>query len=232
VKTINYKIYVKNHYNFIDNFIKKKRLEIAHFVNKKIKEYKIKEVLDIGTTNDESFKSSNVIIKNLKNINKYKSISDQIITLKLFSKKYNKSITSKFSNKEIKIFSSDLVISNATIEHVGSKKNQTKMLKNIINLTKKIFIIITPNKNYPLDFHTKIPFVHWLPKKIYRKLLKLANLRFFSLEKNLNLLSENDLIMILNNFNNQIVYKIYYIKLLGLISNLIVVGEKIKKYNK
>ena len=232
MKTINNKIYVENHYNFIDNFIKKKRLEIAHFVNKKIKEYKIKEVLDIGTTNDESFKSSNVIINNLKNINKYKSISDQIITHKLFSKKYNKSITSKFSNKEIKSFSSDLVISNATIEHVGSKKKQTKMLKNIISLTKKIFIIITPNKNYPLDFHTKIPFIHWLPKKIYRKLLKLVNLSFFSLEKNLNLLSENDLIMILNNFNKQIVYKIYYIKLLGWISNLIVVGTKIKKYNK
>jgi hypothetical protein len=229
---MNNKIYVENHYNFIDNFIKKKRLEIAHFVNKKIKEYKIKEVLDIGTTNDESFKSSNVIINNLKNINKYKSISDQIITHKLFSKKYNKSITSKFSNKEIKSFSSDLVISNATIEHVGSKKKQTKMLKNIISLTKKIFIIITPNKNYPLDFHTKIPFIHWLPKKIYRKLLKLVNLSFFSLEKNLNLLSENDLIMILNNFNKQIVYKIYYIKLLGWISNLIVVGTKIKKYNK
>jgi hypothetical protein len=232
VKTINYKIYVKNHYNFIDNLIKKKRLEIAHFVNKKIKEYKIKEVLDIGTTNDESFKSSNVIINNLKNINKYKSISDQIITLKLFSKKYNKSITSKFSNKEIKYLSSDLVISNATIEHVGSKKNQTQMLKNVISLTKKIFIIITPNKYYPIDFHTKIPFFHWLPKKIFRKLLKAVNLDFFSLEKNLNLLSENDLIMILNNFNKKIVYKIHYIKLLGFISNLIVVGKKIKKYNK
>ena len=232
MKTINYKIYVKNHYNFIDNFIKKKRLEIAHFVNKKIKEYKIKEVLDIGTTNDESFKSSNVIINNLKNINKYKSISDQIITLKLFSKKYNKSITSKFSNKEIKYLSSDLVISNATIEHVGSKKNQTKMLKNVISLTKKIFIIITPNKYYPIDFHTKIPLIHWLPKKIYRKLLKVLNLNFFSQEKNLNLLSENDLIMILNNFNKQIVYKIHCIKLLGLRSNLIVLGAKIKKYNK
>jgi hypothetical protein len=67
---MNNKIYVENHYNFIDNFIKKKRLEIAHFVNKKIKEYKIKEVLDIGTTNDESFKSSNLIIKKIKNINK------------------------------------------------------------------------------------------------------------------------------------------------------------------
>jgi len=232
VKTNNYKIYVNSHYNFVDNFIIKKRLEIANFVNKKIKEYKIKEVLDVGTTNDESFKSSNVIINNLKNINIYKSISDQIITLKLFSKKYNKSITSKFSNKKIKDLSSELVISNATIEHVGSTKNQIKMLKNVISLTKKIFIIITPNKYYPIDFHTKIPFIHWLPKKKYRKLLKILNLKFFSQEKNLNLLSENDLIMILNNFNKQIVYKIYYIKLLGLKSNLIVFGTKIKKYNK
>ena len=106
------------------------------------------------------------------------------------------------------------------------------MLKNVISLTKKIFIIITPNKYYPIDFHTKIPFIHWLPKKIYRKLLKVLNLNFFSLEKNLNLLSDNDLIMILNNFDKQIVYKIHYIKLLGLRSNLIVLGTKIKKYNK
>ena len=33
--------------------------------------------------------------------------------------------------------SSDLVISSATIEHVGSYENQIKMLKNIIKLTNK-----------------------------------------------------------------------------------------------
>ena len=40
---------------------------------------------------------------------------------------------------------SDLVISNATIEHVGSFENQLKMVKNIILLSKKYFVITTLN---------------------------------------------------------------------------------------
>ena len=38
-----------------------------------------------------------------------------------------KSITSDFSDTEIKQFSSDLIISSATIEHVGCLENQKKI---------------------------------------------------------------------------------------------------------
>ena len=46
------------------------------------------------------------------------------------------------------------------------------MCENIIKLSKKYFIIITPNRLHPLEFHTKIPLIHWMPKKIHRKILK------------------------------------------------------------
>ena len=36
------------------------------------------------------------------------------------------------------LFSSDIIISNATIEHVGKTANQIKMISNIIKLSKKI----------------------------------------------------------------------------------------------
>jgi hypothetical protein len=100
------------------------------------------------------------------------------------------------------------------------------MMRNIIKLTKKIFIISTPNRYFPIEFHTKIPLIHFLPKKIHRYLLKLCGFHFFSKEKNLNLLSEKDLLLIMNKFKNQVKYKIKSIKLFNIKSNLILIGKK------
>ena len=84
-------------------------------------------MLDIGTTDDNKNPSSNLIIKKLKYLKVFKSISNQNVKMKLFSENLNKSITDDFTQKEIKNFSSDLVISNATIEHVGNFENQIKV---------------------------------------------------------------------------------------------------------
>jgi hypothetical protein len=222
---MNKKIYLINHNKVLDKIITINRVEILNLIKNLIKNCKIKDVLDIGTTNDEENKSSNFIIKNLCKSFNCKSISNQFINSKIFRKKLKKSITGNFSKREIEDFKSDLVISSATIEHVGSNKNQTIMIDNIIKLSKKIFILTTPNKLHPVEFHTKIPFIHWLPKKIYRKLLKLISYSFFSKEENLNLLSENDLNKILQKFSKKIIYKIYSIKLFGIKSNIIIFGK-------
>ena len=72
------------------------------------------------------------------------------------------------------------------------------MIDNMIKFSKKLIIIITPNKFHPIEFHTKIPFIHWLPKKIYKKILKILNLSFYSKEENLNLLSKSDIFNLIN----------------------------------
>ena len=95
--------------------------------------------------------------------------------------------------------------------------------KNIQKLSKKLFIITTPNRGYPLDFHTKLPFIHWLPKRIHRKILKSLGMNFFSEEKNLNLLSKRNIKDFLESLN--IKYEIINIKLLGITSNFIVIGK-------
>ena len=84
---------------------------------------------------------------------------------------------------------------------------------------------MTPNRFHPLEFHTKIPIIHWLPKKFYRKILKFLGLKFFADEKNLNLLSEFDL-RFNHEKNNQINYEIKYINFFFIKSNLILIGEK------
>ena len=150
-------IYAINHYNFLDKILLKKRLEISGIINDTIKDLQIHDALDIGTTSDDKNASSNIVIKNIKNIDKFKCISDQIVSSDFFNKKLKKSITEEFSENELYQFSSDLVISNATIEHVGGELKQKRMIENIIRLTKKIFIITTPNRFYPIELHTKIP---------------------------------------------------------------------------
>ena len=218
-------IYLFGHNLFFDRIIKKKRFEILKVIKNKLENDEIYDALDIGTTEDDGNESSNIIIKNLKNVKIFKSISNQNISSSFFSNSLTKSISSEFNEDEVKIFKSDLVISSAVIEHVGSSENRLKMIKNIIKLTKKTFIITTPNRNYPIDFHTKIPFIHWLPKNIHRQILKLIGLKFFSKEENLNLLNKNNLKNFLNDKN--IDYEIVEIKFLGLTSNFIVIGKVI-----
>ena len=218
-------IYAINHYNFLDKILLKKRLEISSIINDTILDLQIHDALDIGTTSDDKNASSNIIIKNIKNIDNFKCISDQIVSSDFFNKKLKKSITEEFSNNELYEFSSDLVVSNATIEHVGNTLNQKKMLENVIKLTKKIFVITTPNKFYPIELHTKIPLIHWFPKSIYRKILKFLGLSFYADEKNLNLLSVNELKKMLDNY--KIMYEIKFIKLFFFKSNIIIIGKKI-----
>ena len=218
-------IYAINHYNFFDKIVLRKRLEISNIINNTIKDLEIHDALDVGTTSDDKNTSSNIIIKNIKNIERFKCISDQMIDSDFFFKKLQKSITEEFSENELYEFSSDLVISNATIEHVGSAIKQKKMIENIIKLTKKIFIITTPNRFYPIELHTKIPLLHWFPKPIYRKILKIIGLSFYANEKNLNLVGMRELKEMLN--NQKITYEIKFIKLMFFKSNIIIIGKKI-----
>jgi hypothetical protein len=107
---------------------------------------------------------------------------------------------------------------------VGSFENQIKMISNIKKLSKKFFILTTPNRFHPIDFHTKLPLIHWLPKKLHRKLLNMLNLNFFAKEDNLNLMSKNDLKIALEKLNIKD-YKILYVRLLGFKSNFLVIGK-------
>jgi len=218
------KIYAINNFNLTSSIVKKKRQEMCNLINDYLDKYEILDALDIGTTNDFDFKFSNYLIKNLKNISIYKSISDQKITDNFFSKILQKSIRDDFTFDEIDRMKSDLVLSNATIEHVGSFTNQIKMIDNMINLSKKFFIITTPNRFHPIEFHTKIPFLHWLPKIFYRKILKSVNLNYFAKEENLNLLAEKDIRLAFKTIGFQN-YKIFKIYLFGLVSNFVIIGK-------
>ena len=225
---INKDTYLRSHTKFTDKIIQNKRLEIISIIKEKLMNNNFKDILDIGTTSDAN-KSSNLIVKSLKNFEVYKSISNQKIISNFFSKTLQKSITQELSSNEFDTYNSDVVFSNTTIEQFCSYQKQHKMLENIIKLTKKIFIVVTPNRMHPLEFHSKIPFIHWLPKKIHRKILSIVGLSYLSEEENLNLLKTSNLINLMKDFNN-IEYEIKYVKFLFFKSNIILIGKKKEHY--
>ncbi len=221
-------LYIQFETSFFDKIINKKRVEMVNLIKKKINLSKIRDLLDIGTTEDSSANSSNIFCKMLNNIKIHKSISNQKIKDKRFKLCLKKSITSELSKNNIQNFKSDLVISSATIEHVGNLKNQIIKVENMISLSKKYVVISTPNRFYPIELHTKLPLLHWLPKSLFRKILIFFNMNYFADEKNLNLLNKSDLKKILNIFSKKIDYKIHNIYFLGFVSNFLVIC-KIKK---
>ena len=89
-------------FNFIDKIIIKKRIEMLKILEKNIEKTKLLSMLDIGTVDDDSLESSNFFLKNFRNISVKKSISNQKINNQNFSMCLKKSITSDFSNDEVK----------------------------------------------------------------------------------------------------------------------------------
>ena len=67
----------------------------------------------------------------------------------------------------------DLGFSNAVLEHVGGRDEQRAFVHELCRVARRVFLA-TPNRAFPLEVHTLLPFVHWLPKGprecIYRAL--------------------------------------------------------------
>lgn len=221
-------IYLSFHNKVFDKIIKKKRLEILNIIKNELEKIEVMDCLDVGTTPDIQNESSNFIVKNLKLLINYKAFSNFKITDSFFTTSTIGSITDSLNDETVENLKSDVVLSSATIEHVGCYENQKKMIKNISLLTNKIFFITTPNKNYPIDFHSKLPFVNMLPNNIFRKILKIFNFDYLSREENLNLLTQRDIKQFLfeNNLYKNFDIKIRYIKLFFLKSNFIIIGVK------
>lgn len=174
---------------FFLNILKYNRIKIQQIFDNKIK---FKNLLDVGTT--PVFDEYNNILlhsfKNRKNITSLSNLDCSSLKKNFKKIKFIKGDARKMKFKEN---SFDTVYSSATIEHVGNRSNQKKFVKECYRVSRKDVFITTPNKLYPIEFHTKIPFLHFLPLKIYRKILFFLGFSFFSKEKNLNLLSAKDL---------------------------------------
>jgi SAM-dependent methyltransferase len=67
----------------------------------------------------------------------------------------------------------DVVFSNAVIEHVGDRDRQRAFVSEAIRVGRRVFVT-TPNRRFPIEVHTRLPFVHWLPDALSRPVYRAA----------------------------------------------------------
>ena len=58
----------------------------------------------------------------------------------------------------------DIVFSNAVLEHVGGRERQRRFVSEALRVGRRVFLT-TPNRRFPIEVHTRLPLVHWLPER-------------------------------------------------------------------
>jgi SAM-dependent methyltransferase len=86
----------------------------------------------------------------------------------------------------------DIAFSTAVIEHVGDRERQQRFLAELLRVSKRFFIT-TPNRWYPVELHTYVPFLHWLPQDRHQQVLQKLGKEQWATTENLNLLDERAL---------------------------------------
>jgi hypothetical protein len=86
----------------------------------------------------------------------------------------------------------DIVYSNAVLEHVGSQAQQKNFIAEMCRVASHRFLAV-PNRGFPIEPHTCLPLIHYLPKSCFRRLLRNTRYDFWSHEENLNYVSAADL---------------------------------------
>ena len=83
----------------------------------------------------------------------------------------------------------DVALSNAVIEHVGTRAEQLEWLKGLRGICKKL-IITTPNRFFPVESHTNVIMKHILSRRFRERLMTEKNINLFSLEEFTQILKE------------------------------------------
>jgi hypothetical protein len=66
----------------------------------------------------------------------------------------------------------DIGFSNAVVEHVaGGREGQRRFVHELCRVARRVYVT-TPNRWFPLEVHTLLPFVHWLPAGPRSRLLR------------------------------------------------------------
>jgi SAM-dependent methyltransferase len=114
----------------------------------------------------------------------------------------------------------DIVFCSAVLEHVGNRMRQQRFINELLRVSRKFFII-TPNRQFPVEFHTFLPLIHWLPQSLHQWILRQLGLNFWTKTDNLNLLTSSSLRSLFPNTAN---IHLTRLKLIGLPSNIVVWG--------
>lgn len=111
--------------------------------------------------------------------------------------------------------------SSAVVEHVGTQGQQREFVREHLRVSDRFFMT-TPNRWYPLELHTILPLIHWLPQPVHQQLLRWLGKHEWAKTENLNLLSAKKFRAL---FPADCTVTVSGVRTLGLTSNLYAYGS-------
>jgi len=157
--------------NISDNISAFNRARKFTYFLETIKPKPTDSILDVGFADIEYSDVDNYLEKNYPHQSQITALG--VSGSEHFSKRYPDVNIVLYDGKifpfEDKSF--DIGWSNAVIEHVGNQDAQLLFLQELHRTCKQVFFT-TPNRYFPVEFHTRIPLLHWLPKSVFDSVLK------------------------------------------------------------
>ena len=151
-------------------------------------------ILDVGATSDRTYTSSNYVEAWYPH---KKMLTAAGLDDASFLEQQYPGVRFVFASGKALPFadgSFDVVHSSAVIEHVGSRAEQARFVFELNRVARRMTCITTPNRWFPVEVHTSLPLLHWLPPSRFRGVLRELGLEFFAEEGNLNLLDASHLL--------------------------------------
>lgn len=182
-------------------------------------------LLDVGVTSDQTYEASNYVEAWYPHKNRITAVG---VDDAAFLEQRYPGLTYRRANGLDLPFAADsfdVVHSSAVLEHVGSAENQRRFITELARVAKRTVFLTTPNRRFPVEFHTVLPLVHWLPKPWFRRLLRNTRYEFFSREENLNLVNRRELRQLCAHLDGCAV-AVESQRLLGMASNLLLIIDK------
>lgn len=156
-------------------------------------------VLDVGYSNQENSEADNFIEKHYPYPQMLTALGTEAPSEFRLRYPEVKCVHYDGATFPFKDKSFDVCWSNAVIEHVGNRNEQLRFLKEIKRVARRAFIT-TPNRFFPIEVHTRTPFLHLLPKPFFDRYLKIVG-KGWATGGYMNLLSLRELRRLLNEAN-------------------------------
>jgi hypothetical protein len=185
-------------------------------------------ILDIGATSDRSYDHSNYLEAWYAHKERLTAVGvDEAAFLET---SYPGLTFVKADGRQLPFAdgSFDFAHSSAVLEHVGSRRQQEQMLREMWRVARKGVFVTTPNRWFPIEFHTVLPLLHWLPQPLFRAILRRIGRDFFAEENNLNLLTRRELGELARR-GGITGFRISSVALLGWPTNLLLIAERTRQ---
>jgi hypothetical protein len=111
----------------------------------------------------------------------------------------------------------DIAFSNAVVEHVGHREAQREFVRELSRVARQCFIS-TPNRGFPIETHTGLPLVHFLPDPLFRRALRALGKHEIAHPRALHLLWRRDFLALAPPGRS---VQLHDVSLAGVVSNLV-----------